>query len=591
METAQEELIQRFANLLQKDTPQPLNFSPGLADLPTSDAWRLCIIVKLLSDSFSKVASLQEGLFAIWKTQKPFRITEFSNGSLLIRFEEDTDLEKIMRDCPWSFNNNLIAIQMCKPNTPPDQYTFSHCDFWVRFTGLPVEYLTSSVIEKLGEAIGTTQPISDEDALKWGRYARARIQVALAKPLIHRINFSLMNGVSLPVTVQFEKLPCFCGFCGLIGHGVNSCQKHKNFKVLITDDLPAETKRKMLNMLSTRFPLSLRVEPSVRRVMKSTSGNDSPESSDSLWPENNSVTTPIHTEVTSSQHHRELYNTILALPPAPTPAFQGFDTPGFQGFVTPDLHGCNKVSIMESTSSAPSPLPILKMEAIPSIFKLSNYPALDTHEVGDMVVPLSRDKFTHPPQDMISLIQKSKGSTFSTIPMADIITNLDFEAASNQSKAPVFSSTCGVSFLQGNPDPLLDNSPSRYAVEGDDITLNEVNMEPFGSSIKESAPQEPIDILPTLPTTDSRTIFSAPSMIMKTVGKIRGSEFPLPKAKRTAQSLKVSGIPTKPNSFRSMKSKARNASLKKSGLSIDLSTVNIISSQAVAAGLKQPQGK
>ncbi|GLT54067.1 hypothetical protein SLA2020_272980 [Shorea laevis] len=61
-----------------------------------------------------------------------------------------------------------------------------------------------------------------DDGVGWGEYMRVRIILDLKKPL-SRGQLLKLQGASVWVAFQYEKLPIFCFNCGIIRHGAAGC--------------------------------------------------------------------------------------------------------------------------------------------------------------------------------------------------------------------------------------------------------------------------------------------------------------------------------------------------------------------------------
>ena len=81
----------------------------------------------------------------------------------------------------------------------------------------------SNLAEKVANKVGV-HPIRvfvNEGRLNPARYLRARVFVKPDTPLVRFVPLTLKESKNYPV--EYEKLPKFCYFCGLIGHEVTEC--------------------------------------------------------------------------------------------------------------------------------------------------------------------------------------------------------------------------------------------------------------------------------------------------------------------------------------------------------------------------------
>lgn len=80
-----------------------------------------------------------------------------------------------------------------------------------------------SVAEKIAGKVGTPpfKVIVNEGRLNPSKYLRVRVHLKLDTPLVRFVPLTLKESKKYPV--EYEKLPDFCDFCGLMGHLVTEC--------------------------------------------------------------------------------------------------------------------------------------------------------------------------------------------------------------------------------------------------------------------------------------------------------------------------------------------------------------------------------
>ncbi|KAK7825369.1 hypothetical protein CFP56_033137 [Quercus suber] len=90
--------------------------------------------------------------------------------------------------------------------------------------GLPFENLSEEVGKDLGNSLGR---YIETDKRSWfseqAKFMRIRVDLPLNKPLRRGGNIVNLDGSKTWVIVKFERLPCFCFQCGLLGHDEQHC--------------------------------------------------------------------------------------------------------------------------------------------------------------------------------------------------------------------------------------------------------------------------------------------------------------------------------------------------------------------------------
>lgn len=92
-------------------------------------------------------------------------------------------MEAILKGSPWALNNELMVMERCDGDLLPEEYEFKYVWFWIQIHGLPISMLNNKKIYGMAKRFGNPQEISEEDAAKWGKYARVRVRIDITKPL------------------------------------------------------------------------------------------------------------------------------------------------------------------------------------------------------------------------------------------------------------------------------------------------------------------------------------------------------------------------------------------------------------------------
>ena len=103
----------------------------------------------------------------------------------LIKFNDDSDYDKVLRGGPWFIREHFLAIKPWEPYFKASEATFSAVAVWIHFLELPIEFYDPSVLREIGGAIGPVLRIDSYTTMGTkASYARLYVQVDLTKPLI-----------------------------------------------------------------------------------------------------------------------------------------------------------------------------------------------------------------------------------------------------------------------------------------------------------------------------------------------------------------------------------------------------------------------
>ncbi|KAL9667556.1 hypothetical protein QQ045_001918 [Rhodiola kirilowii] len=99
---------------------------------------------------------------------------------------------------------------------------------WVRLLGLPIEVFDKAYIATIVSSFGRYLAVDERTRIYANpSYARACIEVDLAKPLLSEVTINFTGDRSIIQSVIFEGKLLYCGKCRVHGYQLSSCQKTK----------------------------------------------------------------------------------------------------------------------------------------------------------------------------------------------------------------------------------------------------------------------------------------------------------------------------------------------------------------------------
>lgn len=144
---------------------------------------------------------------------------------LLFSFKDEADLKWVIKGCPWSFDKALFAVAVTDGLEDPMAVSLCTQFFWVRIRGLPPRFMDEYTGKCIGGALGHFLRIGEDRHGGCSEsFIRIRVGIDVSKPLIKAVVFKPVDWTeSKLVKVEYERLPHFCLFCGLLSHTGNSC--------------------------------------------------------------------------------------------------------------------------------------------------------------------------------------------------------------------------------------------------------------------------------------------------------------------------------------------------------------------------------
>lgn len=93
--------------------------------------------------------------------------------------------------------------------------------------GMGADFMSQRVVTDVGNYIGRyIESDANNFVGVWGEFLRARVSIALDKPLRRRMKLKKSDSNWCWVNFKYEGIPTFCFICGLIGHSDKLCEKH-----------------------------------------------------------------------------------------------------------------------------------------------------------------------------------------------------------------------------------------------------------------------------------------------------------------------------------------------------------------------------
>ena len=74
-----------------------------------------------------------------WKFGADLKIIEVGEGLLLFKFTIDSQLQWVIHNRPWCFDNHVLLLRRWEQGLTAGNISFTHCPMWVQVWGLPFD--------------------------------------------------------------------------------------------------------------------------------------------------------------------------------------------------------------------------------------------------------------------------------------------------------------------------------------------------------------------------------------------------------------------------------------------------------------------
>ena len=119
----------------------------------------------------------------LWRSTNGFKIRNQKDHRVLFVFDNLGDVDRILKNQPWSFDKHLVMLQRYNSNTPVRDLVFKTTLFWVQFHDIPLRFMTRAMAEEICDTIGEVQKSTGAVDEEGGHFIRVRVLVDISLPL------------------------------------------------------------------------------------------------------------------------------------------------------------------------------------------------------------------------------------------------------------------------------------------------------------------------------------------------------------------------------------------------------------------------
>jgi hypothetical protein len=142
----------------------------------------------------------------------------------LFQFFHPLDVQRVMKNGPWSFENQMLVLKEIIPGDSPTTVGLDKLEMWVQVFNLPFGFLKEKIGKSIANFIGDF--IEYDESNNWGpwrAYMRIKVAIDVNQPLKKEWKIRKEGGDWIMLQFKYEKLGIFCFRCGIIGHTENFC--------------------------------------------------------------------------------------------------------------------------------------------------------------------------------------------------------------------------------------------------------------------------------------------------------------------------------------------------------------------------------
>ena len=93
-------------------------------------------------------------LRSVWKLGHDLKITDVGEGLMQFKFSMESQLNQVLNNGPWSFNNHLLLLKRWERGMTAFTVDFKVVPIWVQVWGLPFDLINEEVGKDINGGIG-----------------------------------------------------------------------------------------------------------------------------------------------------------------------------------------------------------------------------------------------------------------------------------------------------------------------------------------------------------------------------------------------------------------------------------------------------
>lgn len=200
---------------LRDDEGEDIVLEEDLAELEKDARW-LALSRVHTEKSFSHDA-FYGNMRSAWNCAKEVEFRAIQDNLFLVQFNCLADWERVMEEGPWIFRGCPVLLAPYDGWSEIDSVKLETYPAWIQVHDLKEKIRTGSIATQLGKKAGSVTKLDEMSVKGSGDGVRVKVMLNVYKPLT-RVVSTTLNKKKMFFRLMYEKMPVFCGVCGLVGH-------------------------------------------------------------------------------------------------------------------------------------------------------------------------------------------------------------------------------------------------------------------------------------------------------------------------------------------------------------------------------------
>ncbi|XP_050232856.1 uncharacterized protein LOC126681355 [Mercurialis annua] len=185
------------------------------------------LIGRFLTDKSVNLVAMRQVMAMVWKPVRGVKVSELKPNVFLFQFYHEMDLARVVNEGPWTFEHHLFLCREVKRGAIVEDVELWEAEFWVHVNDIPLGFASEKLAKDVGNVLGgfIMQDINPNKNVG-ANSLRIRVRMDIRKPLKRRTKFKRGPNAWSWLNFQYERIPMFCFYCGVLGHSEKFCSHY-----------------------------------------------------------------------------------------------------------------------------------------------------------------------------------------------------------------------------------------------------------------------------------------------------------------------------------------------------------------------------
>ena len=181
-------------------------------------------VMRLLTTKVFSAASLKQTMRFAWAPAQEVFFRDAEDNRFVVQASCLGDWRRIIEQGSWIFRDHGVLIEKFDGSCRASAVEMNRIHAWVQIHDVPEMYRKKPLIQGVAGNIGEVIYVDMNGAgTEAGDYVRVRLWLDVRRPLTRFVSFKPEGAAHVIMRVKYEKVPRYCGVCGLLGHEQEEC--------------------------------------------------------------------------------------------------------------------------------------------------------------------------------------------------------------------------------------------------------------------------------------------------------------------------------------------------------------------------------